>query len=68
MDYTYPSVYFAYFFFFIVASGALLFFLRTRKDGYWGEDAEDVKFRMLQDENESTHFTEGDVGAEVSGL
>jgi len=47
-DYTYPSVYFAYFFFLIVASGALYFFFRTRKDGYWGKDGEDVKYRMLE--------------------
>ncbi len=50
MDYTYPSVYFAYFFFLIVALGALYFFLRTRRDGYWGENSEDVKYRMLNDE------------------
>ena len=51
MDYTYPSVYFAYFFFLIVASGALYFFLRTYRDGYWGKDSEDVKYRMLEDED-----------------
>lgn len=52
MDYTYPSVYFAYFFFFIVASGALFFFLRTYRDGYFGSESEEVKFRMLKDEEE----------------
>lgn len=52
MDYTYPSVYFAYFFFFIVASGALFFFLRTYRDGYFGNDSEEVKFRMLKDEED----------------
>lgn len=51
MDYTYPSVYFSYFFFLIVALGALVFFFRTRKDGYWGKDGEDVKYRMLKDDN-----------------
>ncbi|MEZ5307090.1 MAG: hypothetical protein R2684_08090 [Pyrinomonadaceae bacterium] len=50
MDYTYPSVYFAYFFFLIVAAGAFYFFLKTRKDGYWGKDSEDVKYRMLKDD------------------
>jgi len=58
MDYTYPSVYFAYFFFFIVASGALFFFFRTYKHGYFGKDSEEVKFRMLNDENEHQHSTE----------
>lgn len=48
-DYTYPSVYFAYFFFFIVASLALYFCFRYR-DGYWGKDSEDVKYRMLEDD------------------
>lgn len=50
MDYTYPSVYFAYFFFLIVALGALFFFFRTRKHGYWGKDGEEVKYRMLKDD------------------
>ena len=52
MDYTYPSVYFAYFFFLIVASGALYFFFKTLKDGYWGEDSESPKYQMLKDEEE----------------
>jgi len=55
-DYTYPSVYFAYFFFTIVASGALYFFLRTLKDGYWGENSEDVKYRMLEDEDNGGEY------------
>lgn len=49
-DYTYPSVYFAYFFFFIVFVGAGFFFVKSYKDGYWGKASEDVKFRMLDDE------------------
>jgi len=49
-DYTYPSVYFAYFFFLIVASGALYFFARSYKDGYWGKDSEEAKYRMLDDD------------------
>lgn len=52
MDYTYPSVYFSYFFFLIVASGAVFIFFRTRKDGYWGKNAEDAKYTMLKDDNE----------------
>lgn len=52
-DYTYPSVYFAYFFFFLTAVGAVYFFLRSYKHGYFGKDSEEVKYRMLKDdENE----------------
>ena len=53
-DYVYPSVFFAYFFFFLALVGALFFFFRTRKDGYWGQDAEEAKYRMLVDEDELT--------------
>lgn len=49
-DFTYPSVYFAYFFFALMAGGALVFFLRSLKDGYLGRDSEEPKYRMLQDE------------------
>jgi len=49
-DYTYPSVYFAYFFFFIVFSGAAFFFFKTYKQGYFGKDSEEAKYRMLDDE------------------
>ena len=51
-DYVYPSVFFAYFFFFLALVVALFFFFRTRKDGYWGQDAEEVKYRMLVDDDE----------------
>ncbi len=49
-DYTYPSIFFAYFFFFLLVTGALFFFLRTIKQGYWGRHSEDPKYRMLHDE------------------
>ena len=49
-DYSYPSVYFAYFLFFLLAGGALYFFLRSWRDGYWGPHSEDVKYRVLEDE------------------
>jgi hypothetical protein len=51
-DYTYQSVYFAYFLFFLVTGGALFFFLRSLKDGYLGKDSEEPKYRMLKDANE----------------
>ena len=43
-DYTWPSVYFAYFFFAISLGLAVYFFVRSWKDGYWGKDAEEVKY------------------------
>ena len=56
MDYTWPSVYFAYLFFFIMFGLAVFFCVKTAKDGYWGKDGEDVKYRMFEDDAErSTH-------------
>jgi len=49
-DYTYPSVYFSYFLFFLLVAGAVFFFIRSIKDGYWGRDSEEPKYRMLEDE------------------
>jgi hypothetical protein len=51
MDYTYPSIYFAYLFFFLMFLLAVFFCLRTIKDGYWGKDGEDVKFHVLDDDD-----------------
>jgi hypothetical protein len=50
-DYTYPSVYFSYFLFALLAGGAGYFFYRSTKDGYWGSDSEEPKYRMLEDDN-----------------
>ncbi|MDX2033801.1 MAG: hypothetical protein SF339_24205 [Blastocatellia bacterium] len=50
-DYVYPSVYFAYFYFLLLLVGAIYFFLRSFKDGYWGNDGEEAKYRMLRDED-----------------
>ncbi len=55
-DYSYPSVYFAYFYFFLLLVGALFFFFRSVKHGYWGKHAEDAKYRMLEDDE--PHSTE----------
>jgi hypothetical protein len=49
-DYTYPSVYFSYFLFFLLVAGAVFFFIRSIKDGYWGRNSEEPKYRMLEDE------------------
>jgi hypothetical protein len=51
MDYTWPSVYFAYLFFFLMFALAVFFFIKTAKDGYWGKDGEDIKYRMLEDDD-----------------
>lgn len=51
-DYTWPSIYFAYFFFALLAGGAAFFFVRSLKDGYLGRQSEDPKYRMLEDEED----------------
>ena len=48
-DYVYPSIYFAYFLFAVTTGLSFYFLLRSRRDGYWGPDSEDVKYRMLED-------------------
>ena len=57
MDYTYPSIFLSYLMFFLLFGGSAYFMFRSRKDGYWGKDGEDVKFRMLEDDdpNRSPH-------------
>ena len=50
-DYTYPSVYFAYFLFALLVIGAVYFFVRSIKKGYWGENSEEPKYRMLRDDD-----------------
>jgi hypothetical protein len=52
-DYTYPSIYFAYLFFALMFGLAVFFFVKTIRDGYWGEKSEEAKFRMLQDQDET---------------
>lgn len=49
-DYVYPSIFFSYFLFFLLACGALFFFIRSWRHGYWGRHSEDPKYRMLEDE------------------
>jgi len=49
-DYTWPSVYFAYFFFALCFLLAVFFFVRSWKDGYWSKQGEDVKYQVF-DEN-----------------
>jgi hypothetical protein len=58
-DYTYPSVYFAYLFFALAALLALYFFLRSFRDGYWGPDSEQPKYRVLEDDEPFTGGSHG---------
>ena len=53
MDYVYPSIFFSYFLFFLLLFGALFFFIRSFRHGYWGKGSEDPKYRMLEDERNS---------------
>jgi hypothetical protein len=48
-DYTWPSIYFSYLFFAICLFAALYFFLRSWHDGYWGKDAEEIKYIIFED-------------------
>jgi hypothetical protein len=50
-DYVYPSIFFSYFLFFLFLVGGIFFFLRSFRDGYWGQHSEDTKFRMLSDDD-----------------
>lgn len=50
-DYVYPSIFFSYSLFFLFLAGAIFFLIRSRKDGYWGKDSEDPKYRMLADDD-----------------
>ncbi|MEQ1948244.1 MAG: hypothetical protein ABL995_13710 [Bryobacteraceae bacterium] len=50
MDYMYPSMALAYGFFAVSVLLTLFFFIRSFKDGYWGRDAEDVKYQVFQDD------------------
>lgn len=52
MDYMYPSVFLAYLLFLILTLLTLYFLIRSRKDGYWGKNSEEPKYRMMRDEDE----------------
>ncbi len=49
-DYVYPGIFFSYFLFFLFLAGAVYFFVRSCRQGYWGKDSEEAKYRMLEDE------------------
>jgi hypothetical protein len=58
-DYVYPSVFFSYFLFVIFLVGAIYFFARSFRDGYWDSNAEDAKYRMLSDDRDSVSLEAG---------
>jgi len=52
MDYTWPSVYFAYLFFALSLFVALFFFVRSLKDGYWKRESEQIKYQVFDEDTE----------------
>ena len=55
-DYTWPSVYFAYFFFALCFALAVYFFMRSRKDGYWDKASEDIKYQVFDEQGGADGF------------
>jgi len=53
-DYVYPSIFLAYLMFFLCLAGAIFFLIRSRHDGYWGDESEDPKYRMLADDESAS--------------
>jgi hypothetical protein len=51
-DYVYPSVFLAYLLFFLCFAGAIFFFFRSVRDGYWGKHSEDVKYLMMTEDED----------------
>jgi hypothetical protein len=54
-DYTWPSIYFCYFFFAICLAFAVIFFIRSIRDGYWNKDAEEIKYVVFEEGKHGTH-------------
>ncbi len=50
-DYTWPSVFFAYFFFTVCLALAVFFFARSWKSGYWAKSSEDVKYQVFDEQD-----------------
>jgi len=66
-DYTWPSVYFAYFFFAICFALAVYFFLRSRKDGYWNKESEQIKYQVFEEQEGTARSGRGPEEIRVSG-
>ena len=48
IDYTWPSIFLAYFLFFICLVLAVFFCIRSIKDGYWTKEGEDIRFQVFE--------------------
>ena len=53
-DYVYPSIFLAYLMFFLCLAGAIFFLIRSARDGYWGSESEESKYRMLEDNDSAS--------------
>ena len=60
-DYTWPSVYFSYLFFTICLGLAVFFFVRSRKDGYWSKESENIKYQVFEDVGRASGPAAGDL-------
>jgi len=58
-DYTWPSIFFSYLFFAICVVVAVFFLVRSRKDGYWSKDGEEVKYQMFEDDGAAPRSSHG---------
>ena len=50
-DYSYPGVFLSYLMFFMILGLSVFFCVRSRKDGYWSKEGEEIKRRMMDDES-----------------
>ncbi len=55
MDYMYPSVFLAYFMFFVLTLLTLVWLIMSRKQGFWGKNSEEPKYRMMRDDDEGNY-------------
>jgi hypothetical protein len=53
-DHNWPLIIFSNLTFFLLFGATAYFLIRSRKDGYWNMSSEDPKYRMLQDDDDST--------------
>jgi hypothetical protein len=53
-DYVYPSIFLAYLMFFLCLAGAIFFLIRSHDHGYWGNQSEKPKYRMLADDESAS--------------
>ncbi|MGO9261538.1 MAG: hypothetical protein ACLQU1_35330 [Bryobacteraceae bacterium] len=67
-DYTWPSVYFAYFFFTICLALAVFFFARSWKSGYWQKSGENVKYQVFDEEGLTRGDRDGSRETETQGI